>query len=425
MRLLHQFGGFVVAVGLAGMIFCSSCDSGKESGKPVGRPGPVVAGVGSFGDDVAFLEKHGEVIVLSDAGGGAKLAVSAAMQGRVFTSTADGDGGMSFGWINRELIASGENNPHINAFGGEDRFWLGPEGGQFSIFFKKGDTFDLAHWYTPAAVNEEAFEVTLQKKDQVVFAKSMQLKNYSGAEFKLDLERKVILLPADQIAELFGVVPGESVKTVGYQSVNKITNSGQEAWKKETGLLSVWILGMFSPSPATTVVVPFVGGEEQELGPIVNDSYFGKVPADRLKVKGSTIYFSGDGKFRSKIGLTPSRAKAVLGSYDAASQALTIVQYSKPEGVTDYVNSMWEIQEKPFAGDVVNSYNDGPSEPGAKPMGPFYELETSSAAAALEPGGSLTHIHRTFHFQGDKAELDKITQKVLGVTIDEIENGLK
>jgi hypothetical protein len=27
--------------------------------------------------------------------------------------------------------------PHINVFGGEDRFWLGPEGGQFSIFFAK------------------------------------------------------------------------------------------------------------------------------------------------------------------------------------------------------------------------------------------------------------------------------------------------
>ncbi len=98
--------------------------------------------------------------------------------------------------------------------------------------------------------------MTLQKEDQVVFAKSMQLKNYSGAEFELDLERKVSLLPAGEIAKLFGVVPGESVKTVGYQSVNKITNTGQEAWKKETGLLSVWILGMFNPAPATTVVLP-------------------------------------------------------------------------------------------------------------------------------------------------------------------------
>jgi len=43
----------------------------------------------------------------------------------VLTSTADGLGGASFGWINRELIASGRLQPHMNAFGGEDRFWMG------------------------------------------------------------------------------------------------------------------------------------------------------------------------------------------------------------------------------------------------------------------------------------------------------------
>jgi hypothetical protein len=36
-----------------------------------------------------------------------------------------------FGWINRKLIASRKIQPHINVFGGEDRFWIGPEGGQF------------------------------------------------------------------------------------------------------------------------------------------------------------------------------------------------------------------------------------------------------------------------------------------------------
>ena len=37
----------------------------------------------------------------------------------------------------------------MNAFGGEDRLWLGPEGGQYSIFFRAGDPFDLEHWQTP------------------------------------------------------------------------------------------------------------------------------------------------------------------------------------------------------------------------------------------------------------------------------------
>ena len=92
-----------------------------------------------FEDDIEFLAKHTKVVVLSDKEGNARVAVNPDLQGRVMTSTAGGPDGPSFGWINRELIASGVNNVHMNAFGGEDRFWLGPEGGQFSIFFKKGD----------------------------------------------------------------------------------------------------------------------------------------------------------------------------------------------------------------------------------------------------------------------------------------------
>jgi hypothetical protein len=81
---------------------------------------------------------------------------------------------------------------------------------------------------------------------------------------------------------------------------------------------------------------------------------------------------------------------------------------------------MWEIQDEPYAGDVVNSYNDGPPEPGAKPLGPFYEIETSSAAAALAPGESLTHVHQTFHFQGPESELDTIALATLGVSLESI-----
>jgi hypothetical protein len=85
---------------------------------------------------------------------------------------------------------------------------------------------------------------------------------------------------------------------------------------------------------------------------------------------------------------------------------------------------MWEIQEDPFAGDVVNSYNDGPPAPGAKPMGPFYELETSSPAAALAPGASLTHVHRTFHLEGEAADLDAVARRVLGVPLEGIRTAL-
>lgn len=90
----------------------------------------------------------------------------------------------------------------------------------------------------------------------------------------------------------------------------------------------------------------------------------------------------------------------------------------------DYVNSMWEIQENPYDGDVVNSYNDGPPEPGKKPLGPFYELETSSPAAALAPGESITHVHRTSHIVAAPDDLEDIARRFFGVGLEEIASAL-
>jgi hypothetical protein len=388
-------------------------------GKPDKAPGGTL-----FKDDLAFLEAHSAVAVLSDESGLARVAVNPDLQGRVMTSTADGPDGLSFGWINRELISSGENNPHINAFGGEDRFWLGPEGGQFSIFFKTGDPFDLEHWFTPPPINEGPYDVVSRGPNRIHFRKPMRLTNYSGTEFGLELNRVVQLLTKADIEALGIPVPG-GVRMVAFQSDNRITNTGPEAWTKDTGLLSIWILGMFNPSPETTVVVPFKPGPADELGPVVNDAYFGKVPADRLAVGDGVLFFSGDGRYRSKIGIPPARALPLLGSYDAENDVLTVVHLTIPAGATDYVNSMWEIQEKPFGGDVVNSYNDGPPEPGAKPLGPFYELESSSPAAALGPGETLAHLSTTVHFLGKDGALDAISRKVFGVGVEEIEKALR
>ena len=54
----------------------------------------------TFEDDLEFLKKHTETILLSDKTSQAQIIVSPGLQGRVFTSTASGKDGMSFGWIN-------------------------------------------------------------------------------------------------------------------------------------------------------------------------------------------------------------------------------------------------------------------------------------------------------------------------------------
>lgn len=373
----------------------------------------------SFGQDVAFLKRYTDIIILEDTGGG-RLAISPALQGRVMTSTANGASGKSYGWINKKLFEAGDTLEHINAFGGEERFWLGPEGGQFSIFFKEGTEFTLDNWFTPKFIDLVRFDVVNDTDNSVVFNKSAVLTNYSGFSFDIDVTREVKLLSNTEISQALGIDLAHEIKPVAYRSVNTLKNAGNIPWKKETGLLSIWMLGMFNPSPGVTVVVPFIAGNQEELGPIVNDEYFGKVPQDRLKVTDGIIYFKGDGQHRSKIGLSPLRSKDVVGSYDEDNHILTILKYNKPDDITDYVNSQWEIQEDPYGGDVINSYNDGPPAPGEEPLGPFYELETSSPAVALAPGESIKHTQYTFHFEGDAQALDQIARKILGVSLDDI-----
>ena len=380
------------------------------------------ARAGGFDSDLAFLRQHTKVLVLSDPSGSAQVAVAPAYQGRVMTSTTGGSDAPSFGWIGRAAIASGKRQPHMNVFGGEDRFWLGPEGGQFALYFKPGDPFDLDHWQVPAPIDWDSWDIVAQSATEVRFRKPLTLVNYSRTQMTIDVDRTVRLLSSDDVAKLLGVSPGSAVRTVAFESSNTVTNAGSAEWKPDTGLVSVWILGMFNPSTDTTIVLPFTPGPESTLGPIVNDAYFGKVPADRLVITSSAVFFRGDGQYRSKIGLSPSRAFETAGSYDASGHVLTLVQYSRPADATRYVNSMWEMQREPYKGDVINSYNDGPPEPGKAPLGPFFELETSSPALGLAPAQRHTHVHRTFHFVGAEADLDRLARATIKVGLDELKN---
>ncbi|HUU11669.1 MAG TPA: DUF6786 family protein [Phycisphaerae bacterium] len=407
-----------IGLGLALLVLAAGC-------APSEPPPAAAAAAGTFGDDLAFLKKHTDVIVLSEASSAAKVAVVPQYQGRVMTSSAEGDGGLSFGWINRELIASGKSLPHINVYGGEDRFWLGPEGGQFAIYFARGVPFDLEHWFVPPAIDTEPFDIDQKVPERVALRREFSVTNYSGTVFKVGVDREVRLLVHGAAWKQLGVEAVDGVQMVAYESVNCLTNAGTEPWKKETGLLSIWILGMFNPSPTTTIVVPIQAGPESELGKPVVDDYFGKVPAERLIVKTAVAYFSADGKCRTKIGVGPKRCKGILGSYDATNRVLTLVQFTFKEGVTEYVNSLWKLQDDPYGGDAANSYNDGPPEPGAKPMGPFYELESSSPAAALAPGETLEHVHRTIHITGPEEKLDPIARATLGVGLDEIKKAFR
>jgi len=301
------------------------------------EPGTTTANAepGTFGYDVGFLKRCTEVIVLAQ--GDAQVAVAPAYQGRVMTSTFGGLAGPSFGWLNYRVIErglvpeperKGQLEDHIYVFGGEERFWLGPEGGQFAIFFKPGEPFDFDHWHTPAVIDTEPFELVSQDATAAKFKKAFDLVNYSGTKLKGEVERTIRLLTPAAAEEAFGFKLAEGVKAVAYETDNRLFNRGTTPWMKEKGRLSIWLLGMYKPGPATTIVIPFKAGPEAELGPKVNDAYFGKVPADRLVVKDNVLFFSGDGQYRSKLGISPKRSLGLAGSYDAAGNVLTLVTCS-------------------------------------------------------------------------------------------------
>ena len=339
-----------------------------------------------------------------------------AWQGRVMTTSASGDEGDSYGWINYRFIREGKVSPQFNPVGGEERFWLGPEGGPFSLYFKEGQEQVYDNWIVPTVLDTEAFAIKSQDDSSVHFVKDTRLTNASGTTFDMNIDRTVSLMNTDEVAADFGIQLSPGMKIVAYKSENKITNTGDSAWTKEGGLVSVWMLGCFNPTPTTTVFIPY---KEDAEGTIVNDEYFGKIPADRLIKEEGIIYFKIDGKYRSKLGLPASRATNLCGSYDSSKGVLTILWCSLPETPSTYVNGQWGPQEDPFAGDVINSYNDGPVEDGSI-MGPFYEIETSSPGAELVPGASLVHAQKVTHIQGEDGQLAPIVQKLFGADLNVI-----
>jgi hypothetical protein len=375
----------------------------------------------SYADDRDFLKKYVSVIELQN--GPSRMLLVPQYEARVMTSTCSGDSGYSFGWINYDLIKSKKLKDHINPFGGEERLWLAPEGGQFSFFFKKDVPYDFDHWFTPREFDTDSFDIISQSDTSVLFKKDIVINNRSGHTFAIHIDRKISLLDREKIEENLEIKMGGDVQAIAYESANTLVNSGKSPWTKQTGAPAVWLLGMLKPSPNTTIVLP-IRKSLSDTSKLVHDKYFGSIPSDRWKVEGDHAYLKADGKFRGKVGIPPLHTTNFIGSYDAGSRVLTLLECTWSQDLKEFVNSAWEEQKDPFSGDAFNAYNDGPLKDGSQ-LGPFYEVESLSPAAFLYPGKSLTHTQITYHLQGDENMLNTIAQKVLGVGLQTIENAFK
>lgn len=375
--------------------------------------------LGTFGYDLQYLSDKDSLVILSDDNNTSQIIVSPKYQAKVFTSTVDGLDGKSLGYLNYKALDSKEVNEHMNGYGGENRFWIGPEGGRYSVYFKPGTEQVYDNWHTPKPIDIEPWNIVASDKKTVWVEKEMQAENYQGNILQVRVDRKIRILEKDEISSLLGIEINKDLKSVAYTTENTIKNLNDFAWTEKTGTICIWMLDMFNTAPNSLTIVPFYTGDETVLGKVATTDYFGEIPAERLKIKENVLFLKTDGNCRNKLGMNAKRTKAIAANYDPDSKRLTIATFDVDPDAT-YLNQEWNPKKDPLIGDALNAYNDGPLEDGSI-MGPFLEIESASPAAFLKPGESLLHNHNVFHFVGSEAYLSIISKKLLGVTIQEIE----
>ena len=156
----------------------------------------------------------------------------------------------------------------------------------------------------------------------------------------------------------------------------------------------------------------------------MNAAYFGKVPAERLAVGERAVFFRGDGRYRSKIGLSPGARRPVLGSYDARDAVLTLVQFDRPRDARDYVNSMWEVQKEPLRGRRGEQLQRRPARAGSEAARTVLRARDLFARGRAARGRVARPPPSHDPRRGGQGALDAIARQALGASLDAITSAL-
>lgn len=369
--------------------------------------------VETFSDDLEFLRKNTDAIVLQD--GNRQVIVSPKLQGRILVSTSKGLEGSSYGWYKKALIKSDSLYKNISKVCGASRIWFGPDFGENDVFAEMDSITKKVVKKAPKDLNEVPFQILEQSLTSLLMGGQLHLKNIKNFNFYIDVKRKISLLDSKEVERNLNVPLNDNVDFVAFRAETSMENIGKEDWNKEEGVISLWELGCMQPTPKTTVVIPLRGNAKEAT------IYFTPLDSTRIKIENNTLYYRADANYLNKIGTLPEYTKPYFGSYSPELELLTIVRFSF-SNEQDYVNAHPE-GKLPYRGDVINIFNDG-EWPDGGPFGPFYELESSSPAKALKIGENISHYQETYHFEGAKEKLSSIAMKVFGVSINEIESAL-
>lgn len=360
--------------------------------------------------DKALISRHTELIELSLPDAHARLAIAPKFQGKVMIATTGTEPSRSIGWIDREALQS-QSSTGGNA-GGLDRIWLGPLGGQHSLYYQQIKPLDEANWQVPKPLAAGAFKVSNRSNLEVEMWSSMKLANFVGTEFDIRIDRKITLYDRQRIAADLAISPDLVNNFVAFGTSHTLTNTGTYAWSTSSGLLSLWSANMLAGTPNTTVIIPLTASSGHDK----IYRYFGPLDSTRFQIRSNVLFFRADGDYRSKIGIPPHLAPEAFASYSPELNLLTIVKYQKSKGQY-YFNSLVGVQKNPYEGEVLPIYNNGAMnyQPSNAPT--FYELESTSPMRPLAPGEQLTHQHSVYHFTGSVEDLSELCKQAIGVSL--------
>lgn len=360
-----------------------------------------------------------QAVVLNAKRSRASLLLAPGLVGRVMCSTFDRNGGVANAWINEAAIQRGKVDPVFNNFGGEERFWLAPEGGPFGLEFGKKES-KFENYCVQPGMSTVSYDVLEHDEESAVMETDISLENHLGTRFDLHVQRRIRLIescPYTQASE-------GNLEVAAFQSENTVLNVGTKAWTRDGGTIAMWCLAQLLEHPHLSIIVPFRGGLNPASSPPTVDEYFkdfcmgGKFPWNRRANFDNFVLLRADGAVRGKVGVKRERAAGKLGSYDLDGDHLIIVDHDfYPE--LEYPTGYWRDYRNAFDGDTLSVYIDGPEQAGGN-LGLCYELETLSPALFLKPQEEFTYRNRTFHMRGRPQDLHLICQRFLGPSLSQV-----
>jgi hypothetical protein len=228
--------------------------------------------------------------------------------------------------------------------------------------------------------------------------------------------RRIQALDVTNVESLAGPLPAGTQWT-GWSTETVVVNVGDTPWTRDGGLPCVWVIGMFAPGDDAWVIAPFRPDHaDPDGGPPVRADHFGEVPEDRFRIGDGFAVFRADARAEGKIGVLRDRARDRIAAWDPDTGVLTVVFFGPIDREAPYLSEQWgESLETPYYGDVANAYNSGAE--------PFFELESSSPALELEPGGRHLHRHVTLHFRPEGGvALETLVRGALGLAWQDVQD---